>query len=114
MAEEVKGNDQAIATRVELRVWNLLVAACLMLGGWWLQNQYDTTLRLQGQLTEFIRHVDDKYVEKEFLKQIDADQDRRFNQLEDKIERLIDAVNGLRDARTGTQTPIQGGTATPR
>lgn len=83
MAQE----DQT-ATKTELRLWNVVIAACMALGGWWLQNQYDTTLRIAEQLADYQRFVDQQYVEKEFLQNINGNVERRLDRIEQKIDAL--------------------------
>lgn len=94
-------------SRLEARWVAFLTAVALLFGGWWLQNQYETVLRLQQQLTDFQQHVDEGYVRKEFLAII---QDR-VRRNEEKIDKLQDdqredvrrdAERGV-DQRTGSQ-----------
>lgn len=80
--------DDQTASKTELRLWNMVIAACMALGGWWLQNQYDTTLRIAEQLTEYQRFVDSQYVEKEFLDNISGNVERRLDRIEQKIDAL--------------------------
>lgn len=78
-----------MAGKMETRWVAFVTAIALFFGGWWLQNQYHTTLRLQQQLTEFITRVDDKYVEKDELASI--------------IERLSRIENALEARRKSEQ-----------
>lgn len=80
--------------RNEMRLWNILIAACLALGGIWLQNQYDTVLRLQERMSAFSLHVQSVYVGKELLQQINADQTRRFDSIERKLDVIVHSVGG--------------------
>jgi len=80
--------DEQVASKTELRLWNIVIAACMALGGWWLQNQYDTTLRIAEELTDFQRYVDTQYVEKEFLSSINGNMERRLDRIEGKIDAL--------------------------
>jgi cell division protein FtsB len=82
MAEDQNGGS---VSKLEARWVAFLTAIALMFGGWWLQNQYETVLRVQQQLTDFQRHVDDGYVRKEYLLTI-ADRVRRLEEKLDKIE----------------------------
>jgi hypothetical protein len=83
----VAQEDQT-ASKTELRLWNVVIAACMALGGWWLQNQYDTMLRLAEQLQEYRIFVDTQYVEKEFLDHINGNLERRLDRIETKIDAL--------------------------
>ena len=80
------------SSRNEMRLWNILIAACLALGGIWLQNQYDTVLRLQAQIAAFSLHVQGTYVNKELLNQITGDQTRRFDSIERKLDVILHRV----------------------
>lgn len=86
-------------SRTEQRLWNLLLAACLALGGWWLQNQYDTILAVQSQIVEsnkalidFGKFVDEQYVEKEFYKEVTSQQYRRFDSIDKKLDKVFDRL----------------------
>ena len=70
--------------KMEGRLIAFLTAVALAFGGIWLQNQYDTTLQIQRQQTEFMRHVDEKYVSKEIMTIFL----NRFDRLEEKIDNL--------------------------
>jgi hypothetical protein len=72
--------------KVEGRWTAFLTAGALALGGWWLQNQYDTMLRIQQQLVDFQRHVDAGYVRKDYLSMLEG----RLGRIEDKIDDLRD------------------------
>ena len=98
-------NDKA--GRNEMRLWNILIAACLALGGIWLQNQYDTVLRLQSQMAAFSLHVQSVYVGKELLNQITIDQTRRFDSIERKLDIIVHSVDGMQ-IRTPDGPPIKG------
>lgn len=73
-------------SKLEARWVAFLTSIALMFGGWWLQNQYATVLRIQDQIAEIMRHVDDGYVRKEYLQTV-IDRVRR---IEDKIDKLED------------------------
>ena len=81
MAEN--GNGSSV-TKLESRWIAFITAIALFFGGWWLQNQYDTVLRLQQQQTDFMRHVDDKYVQKDYLSLVEM----RLSRIETKIDNL--------------------------
>lgn len=71
--------------KLESRWIAFITAVALMFGGWWLQNQYDTILRIQQQQAEFMRYVDDKYVQKDTFVIVVERLDR--------IENKIDSIN---------------------
>ena len=79
-------------TKLESRWIAFITAVALLFGGWWLQNQYDTVLRLQKQQTAFMRHVDDKYVQKDTLVIVSD----RLDRIENKIDALRDKDNKTR------------------
>lgn len=81
--------------KLEGRWVAFLTAVALMFGGWWLQNQYETILRIQAHLTAFQQHVDDGYVRKEYLNTI-AERVRRNEEKLDKLEDMQreDALRG--------------------
>ena len=79
--------DDSKASKLEQRWIAALTAIALLFGGWWLQNQYDTMLRVQEQLSEFSRHVDNAYVRKDYLQLVE----NRLGRIEDKIDDIRDA-----------------------
>lgn len=79
--------NTAPVSRLEARWVSALTAVALFFGGWWLQNQYETVLRLQQQLTDFMRFVDDKYVEKDYLRTVTD----RLDRIDRKVDKILDA-----------------------
>ena len=71
--------------KLESRWIAFITAIALFFGGWWLQNQYTTTLRVQEELGEFMRFADERYVEKDYLKTVTD----RLERIEEKIDALI-------------------------
>lgn len=80
------GTEGSNVTKLESRWIAFVTAVALLLGGWWLQNQYDTMLRIQQQLADFQRHVDDGYVRKDYLGTVEG----RLGRIEDKLDALRD------------------------
>lgn len=76
-------NDSPVS-KLESRWIAVLTAIALFFGGWWLQNMYETTMRIQQQMSEFMRHVDDRYVQKDYLSTVE----NRLNRIEGKIDDL--------------------------
>lgn len=87
MSEDQEGRK--LTAQLEGRWIAFVTAVALFFGGWWLQNQYTTTLRLQQSLNDFIQRVDDKYVEKDYLAVIDG----RLARIEARMEALHQAVH---------------------
>lgn len=83
MVDRTEGSN---VTKLESRWIAFVTAVALLLGGWWLQNQYDTMLRIQQQLADFQRHVDDGYVRKDYLGTVEG----RLGRIEDKLDALRD------------------------
>ena len=79
----VEGKEDR-TSKMESRWVAFLTAVALTFGGIWLQNQYDATLRLQEQMAAFMRHVDDKYVQKDYMETIAS----RLSRMEDKLDDL--------------------------
>ena len=71
-------------SKFESRWSAFITAIALFFGGWWLQNQYTTTLRVQEELGEFMRFADDRYVEKDYLQNVTD----RLERIEEKIDAL--------------------------
>lgn len=80
-------NDSSIAER---RLYALVVGVAMMFGGWWLQNQWNETQRLDGKINDFVRHVDQVYVDKEYLRAVTEDQTRRLQRIENKLDDLLE------------------------
>ena len=72
-------------SKLEARWMAFITAIALFFGGWWLQNQYMTTLRVQQELGEFMRFADDRYVEKDYLNMVTD----RLERIEEKIDALM-------------------------
>jgi len=70
--------------KLESRWIAFITAIALFFGGWWLQNQYTTTLRVQEELGEFMRFADERYVEQDYLKTVTD----RLDRIEEKIDSL--------------------------
>jgi cell division protein FtsB len=85
--------DQAV-NRMEGRWIAFLTAIALAFGGIWLQNQYEATLRLQEDVSNFMRHVDDKYVQKDYL-----------DTLVDRLRRIEDKLDDVRDEMGRSTVP---------
>ena len=79
--------------KLESRWIAFITAIALFFGGWWLQNQYTTTLRVQEELGEFMRFADERYVEKDYLKTVTD----RLERIEEKIDAI--ASNRARETR---------------
>ena len=77
-------------TVAERRLYALVVGVAMMFGGWWLQNQWNETQRLDDKINEFIRHVDTIYVDKEYLRVVTDDQTRRLQRIENKLDNLLE------------------------
>jgi len=82
MVEEIKN------AVLDDRLFKLVAGALFALGGWWLQNQYEATLRTQEQISQIIEHVDKQYVDKEMLQQHMKEHDRRLDDVYREIDRL--------------------------
>ena len=72
-------------SKLESRWIAFITAIALFFGGWWLQNQYITTLKVQEELGEFMRLADDRYVEKDYLKTVTD----RLERIEEKIDTIM-------------------------
>lgn len=82
MVEDAQGRK--LTSQLEGRWIAFITAIALFFGGWWLQNQYQMTLRLQTELSAFYQRVDDKYVEKDYLAVIAA----RLSRIEQSLDAL--------------------------
>ena len=71
-------------SKLESRWIAFITAIALFFGGWWLQNQYTTTLKLHEELGEFMRFANERYVEKDYLKTVTD----RLERIEEKIDAL--------------------------
>ena len=71
--------------KLESRWIAFITAIALFFGGWWLQNQYTTTLKVQEELGEFMRFADERYVEKDYLKIVTD----RLERIEEKIDTIM-------------------------
>ena len=85
------GSDDPYQPSVaERRLYALVVGVAMLFGGWWLQNQWNETQRLDGKINEFVRHVDSIYVDKEFLQVVTEEQTRRLQRIENKLDNIIE------------------------
>jgi hypothetical protein len=94
MIKEVKEKWDNMAdstvSKLEQRMWAIVIGLALTFGGIWLQNQYATTLKLQEQLAEYMQFVDDKYVEQNSFEQHTSVLDRRLDRMENKLDSIIE------------------------
>ena len=72
------------ATRVEQRLWTVVTGLAIFFGGWWLQNQYTMTLKIQEQLATYVQFADDRYVQKDYLRTVTD----RLDRIESKIDNI--------------------------
>jgi hypothetical protein len=90
-------------TRLESRWVAFITAVALAFGGIWLQNQFAATLRLQEQMAEFMRHVDDKYVQKDFLNTVTE----RLGRIENKVDDIADDIRQPHQQPSRPVNPFQ-------
>jgi hypothetical protein len=83
--------NQSSAGKMEGRWLAFLTAIALAFGGIWLQNQYDTTLRLQEQLNDLMKHIDDGYVRKDYFSRVED----RLDRIETKIDNIADPLKRI-------------------
>lgn len=78
----------------ESRIWTVLFSfmfvntICLMLGAFWMYNQWNITIRNQEQMLALTKHVDDRYVDKDLLAAYTVEQNRRFNEIDKKLDSI--------------------------
>jgi low affinity Fe/Cu permease len=72
--------------RLEQRLFSVVIAICLALGGWWLQNQWEETRLVNQRLEAFIRHVDDTYVDLKYIELLQS----RLARIENKLDELLE------------------------
>ena len=82
-------SESSTISKLEQRMWTVVIGLAMALGGIWLQNQYQTTLRLQDQLAAYMQFVDDKYIEVFQFEHHANVLDKRLDRIEDKLDRLI-------------------------
>lgn len=70
--------------KLEGRWVAFITAVALFFAGWWIQTERDAVLKTQQQLDEYTRYVDDKYVQKDYMEQVD----KRLDRIENKIDEL--------------------------
>lgn len=82
-------SDSTNISKLEQRMWTIVVGLALAFGGIWLQNQYKTTIELQKQLAEYMRFVDEKYVEQKAFDAGTVVLDQRLDRIENKLDNII-------------------------
>jgi len=76
-------------------MWTIVMGIALALGGVWLQNTYQTILRIQEQQAEFTRFADTKFIDRDYMQEVQKTTERRLMNIEGKIDHLLDmAVKG--------------------
>jgi hypothetical protein len=89
------GENEPRAAILDTRLWSAVIGVCMLLGGWWLQNQYNTLLGLQDQVREMLIFVDGKYVDKELLQAMSKESEKRLDRIDNnliEIKRQIDTL----------------------
>jgi hypothetical protein len=76
--------DESPVSKLEQRMWTGIVGVAMLLGGWWLQNQYQTMLRITEEHGEYVKYAASIYVHKDNMNYV-------VNRL-DRIEQKIDNI----------------------
>lgn len=102
---------EPIGSKLEQRMWSILITVALAFGGIWLQNQYSTVQQMQEHLQEYMRFVDDKYVQQ---KQYDLNtriQDDRISRMETNIGTILENIARMQqeDLKRDAQRMDNGG-----
>ena len=84
--------DDISKARSEQRLFVLFTTIILAMGGWGLQNTYNTILRNQTALNAFALHVEANYISSKQQAFIQAENQRRFESLQRQIDRTLDAI----------------------
>lgn len=61
---------------------------CMFLGSFWLYNQWQLAIKNQEQIVAITKYLDDRYVDKDLLKAVTDDQNRRFYDIDKKIDSI--------------------------
>ena len=76
--------EDTTVTKLEQRAWTAVLGVAALLGGWWLQNQYQTMMKIAEQHSEYIRYAASIYVQKDNMGLLL----NRLDRIEQKIDRL--------------------------
>jgi hypothetical protein len=102
---------EPIGSKVEQRMWSILITVALAFGGIWLQNQYATVQQMQEHLQEYMRFVDDKYVQQKQYELGTHIQDDRISRLEVNMGNILESIARMQqdDAKRDAQNKMDLG-----
>lgn len=76
---------------------NIGAGAGLGVMGWFARQLWDSVKELKADIADLRLHVSDAYVKKSEMATLEAQMEKRFDRLEQMIEKLFDKVNAKAD-----------------
>jgi hypothetical protein len=76
---------------------NFIAASLLSIGGWFAREQWNLVKELKQEIANLRLHVSETYTKKSEVEALRADMDKRFDKLEQMIERLSDKLDSKAD-----------------
>ena len=93
----------ATANKTEQRLWTVVVGICLALGGWWLQNTWQSIEKERAAREALMLVIAQTYVTKDAISIITQAREKQVQAIIDRIERntdrLINIESDLRNTR---------------
>jgi hypothetical protein len=78
-------------------VLNFVAAAVVGVGGWFARRLYDAVDKLKSEIGRIELHVSENYVKRSEIESVRFEMDKRFDKLENMINRLLDKIESKAD-----------------
>ena len=76
---------------MDIMFWNIGLSTALAIAGWFLKGVIDSAKETKQQLTDFRVEVAQQYTHKNDLRDLIKSINERFDRIENKIDRLMEA-----------------------
>jgi hypothetical protein len=76
---------------------NIGAGGLLTIGGWFARQLWDSVKELKKEMSDMRLHVSDQYVKKSEVDGFRADMDKRFDRIEQILNKLFDRIEAKAD-----------------
>ncbi len=76
---------------------NIGAGGLLTIGGWFARQLWDSVKELRKEMSDMRLHVSDQYVKKSEVDGFRADMDKRFDRIEQILNKLFDRIEAKAD-----------------
>jgi hypothetical protein len=76
---------------------NIAAGGLVGIGGWFARRLYDAVDKLKSEIGRIELHVSENYVKRSEIESVRFEMDKRFDKLENMINRLLDKIESKAD-----------------